>query len=118
MPALFYRHRSSDSWRPGIVRIWFQQRSTEDGIIAAWLSDLNVEEGDRFSLNSTDCVASEHSPEMRLKKWLNNSVQHTVGMRQTWATQVTDLRFAKIGKDGAESTKSRRRRLHLSLIHI
>ena len=108
LPALFYRGRSSDSWQPGAVRIWFQPKSTEDGIIAAWLSDLNVEEGDRFSLNSTDCVASEHSTEMRLKKWLNNSVQHTIGMRQTWATQVTDVRFAKIGKDGAESMRSRR----------
>ena len=62
---------------------------------------------------STDANASEHSPEVRLKKWLNNSVQHTIGMRQTDKTQVTDVRFAKLAKDGANLMMATRRRLHL-----
>ena len=49
---------------------------------------------------------------MRLKKWLNNSVQHTIGMRQTAKTQVTDVRFAKLAKDGAKPMMATRRRLH------
>ena len=38
--------------------------------------------------------------------------KHTVGMGQTWTTQVTDVRFARLGKVVAEETKQRLRRLH------
>ena len=114
VPYLFYSSRDGEEkdWQPRHVLVWFQIKATEDGVIAAWLSDLIVQEGDKFSLSTTDCVASEHSPEMRLKKWLNNSVQHTIGMRQTAKTQVTDIRYAKIGKDGAKPMMTMRRRLH------
>ena len=113
VPSLFYCSRDGEEkdWQPHHVLVWFQLKATEDGVIAAWLSDLIVKEGDKFSLSSTDCVASEHSPEMRLKKWLNNSVQHTIGMRQTAKTQVTDIRYAKIGKEAAKLMMAWRRRL-------
>ena len=113
-PSLFYRCREGDesTWQLAGVRVWFQPRATEDGSIAVWLNDLSVEEGDRFTLSSTDCVSSEHSPEVRLRKWLNNSPQHTIGIRQTAKQQVTDIRFAKLGKDAAEALKPHRRRLH------
>ena len=70
-----------------------------------------MQEGDKFSLSTTDCVASEHSPSMRLKKWLNNSVQHTIGMRQTAKPSVTDIRYAKMAKDAAKTMMTLRRRL-------
>ncbi len=101
-----------EDWQPQAVRVWLQKKATKDGIIAAWLSDLIVEEGDKFSMISTDANASEHSPELRLKKWLNNSVQHTIGMRKTAKTQVTEVRFAKLAKDGANLMMATRRRLH------
>ena len=65
-PRLFYRTRNGDekTWAAGPVRVWFQLKATEDGVIAAWLSDLWVEESDKFTLCSTDMVASEHSPEL------------------------------------------------------
>ena len=112
--ALFYSSREGPEewWLPGKVRVWFQQKATEDSVIAGMLSDLIVEEGHRFALSTTDCVASEHSPQVQLKNWLNNQPKHTIGMRQTFRTQVTDLRYAKLGKDGAEACKHRRRRLH------
>ena len=111
---MFYRSRDGEEkdWQPRHALVWFQIKATEDGVIVAWLSDLIVKEGDKFSLSTTDCVGSEHSPSMRLKKWLNNSVQHTIGMRQTAKTQVTDIRYAKIGKDGAKPMMTMRRRLH------
>lgn len=103
MPNLFYKKREGpeEEWQHENVRVWFQPKATEDGVIAAWLSDLVVEEGDKFSMSSTDCVACEHTPELRVKKWLNNSVQHTIGMRQTAKTQVTDVRFARAAKVAA-----------------
>ena len=92
MPSLFYSSRDGEEkdWQPRHVLVWFQVKATEDGVIAAWLSDLIVQEGDKFSLSTTDCVASEHSAEMRLKIWFNNSVEHVIGMGQTGKTQVTD----------------------------
>ncbi len=68
------------------------------------------EAGAKVGALATDCVASEHSPELRLKKWLNNSVQHAIGMRQTAKTQVTDVRFAKLAKDSAKPMMAIRRR--------
>ena len=114
VPYLFYSSRDGEEkdWQPRHVLVWLQIKATEEGVIVAWLSDLIVKEGDEFSLSTTDCVSSEHSPSLRLKKWLNNSVQHTIGMRQTGKTQVTDVRFAKIGKDGAKGMLTMRRRLH------
>ena len=54
-PYLFYSSRDGEEkdWQPGDVRVWFQVRATEDGIIVAWLSDLIVKEGDKFSLSTT-----------------------------------------------------------------
>ena len=48
---------------------------------------------------------------MRLKKWLNNSVQHTIGMRQTAKPSVTDSRYAEMAKDAAKPMLTLRRRL-------
>ena len=46
-----------------------------------------------------------------MKKWLNNSTQHTIAPRQTAKLQVTDIRYAKIGKDGTVAMKATRRKL-------
>ena len=48
---------------------------------------------------------------MRLKKSLNNSVQHTIGMRQTAKPSVTDIRYAKMAKGAAKTMMTLRRRL-------
>jgi len=63
-------------------------------------------------MTTTDCVACEHGPYMKVKNYLNNQPKHTIGMRQTASTQVTDVRFAKLGKDAGRATKVRLRRLH------
>ena len=70
-----------------------QEKATEDTIIAAELSNLIREEGYEFALKSVDCVASENTEVMDALSFLNNQVQHTVGMRQTFKTQITDVRF-------------------------
>ena len=59
-PTLFYRSRNGEEteWIPSVVRLWFARKATQDGVISAWLSDLIVEEGDEFSMNTTDCVGS------------------------------------------------------------
>ena len=92
--------------------MWSQSKATEDTIIASWLSDLIVEGGFKQCLKSVDCVASEHTPHMVTKHFLNQQIGHTIGMRQTAKTQVTDVRFAKIAKNGAEEIKAKRRRVH------
>ena len=48
---------------------------------------------------------------MQLKNWLCNQVNHCIGIKQTAKTQVTDIRFAKLGKDAANGKKTERRRL-------
>ncbi len=113
-PDLFYRRHTGpeDEWVPGKVRVWSQSKATEDTIIASWLSDLIVEDGFTQCLKSVDCVASEHTPHMVTKQYLNQQIPHTIGMRQTAKTQVTDVRFAKMAKNGAEDIKAQRRRVH------
>ncbi|CAK0899969.1 unnamed protein product [Prorocentrum cordatum] len=86
-------------------------KATEDTIIASFLTDLSVEEGYQYSLKTVDCVASEHSEIMDLHNYMHNQVVHTIGMRQTAKTQVTDVREAVIGKAGGEKVKHQRRRL-------
>ena len=100
-----------DEWQPGRVRAWFAPKATEDTIIASFLTDLAVEEGYKYSMKTVDCVASEHSEFMERYNYMNNSVVHCIGMRQTAKTQVTDIREAKIGKDGGEKIKHKRRKL-------
>ena len=45
-PNLFYRERvgAPTEWKHGLVRVWFQPKSTEDTIIASMLSDQIVED--------------------------------------------------------------------------
>ena len=45
-PSLFYRNRGGapTEWKHGLVRVWFQPKSTEDTIIASMLSDQIVED--------------------------------------------------------------------------
>ena len=45
-PTLFYREREGEptEWKHGLVRVWFQPKSTEDTIIASMLSDQIVED--------------------------------------------------------------------------
>ena len=97
--ALFYapanwNRTPPDEWQPGRVRVWFAPKATEDTIIASFLTDLAVEEGYKYSMKTVDCVASEHSEFMELHNYMNNSVVHCIGMRQTAKTQVTDIREA------------------------
>ena len=73
----------SSTWKAGNLRVWFQEKATEDTIIASWLCDLIREEGYEYALKSVDCVASEHSKHMDEKSFLSNQVQHTIGPRQT-----------------------------------
>ena len=40
-------------------------------------------------MSTTDCVASEHGPQMKMKNYLNNQPKHIIGMRQTASTQVS-----------------------------
>ena len=87
-------------------------KATEDTIIASFLSDMIVEEGRKYVLNSVDCVASEHSEYMTKKNYFSNQVKHTIGMRQTAKTQVTDIRYARLGKVAAEKEKQKRRKVH------
>jgi len=42
-------------------------------------------------MSSTDCVASEHCDNVRLRNFANNQVKHIIGMRQTASTQVSVL---------------------------
>ena len=84
--SLFYEvgckwESSPDGWKPGPVRVWFQEKATEDTIIAAELSDLWREEGLGYALKSVDCVASEHTETMDARSFLNNQIQHSVGVR-------------------------------------
>ena len=73
VPSLFYKDASGpmESWRPGHVRVWSQEKATEDSLIATWLSDLNRETYE-FQLVSTDCVASEHTDVTKARKFANN----------------------------------------------
>ena len=115
--ALFYAvgtdwsKTPTDEWKPGAVRAWFAPKATEDTIIASFLTDLAVEEGYAYTMKTVDCVASEHSEFMELHNFMNNSIVHCIGMRQTAKTQVTDIREAVIGKCGGEKVKQKRRRL-------
>ena len=115
--SLFYEvgckwESSPDGWKPGPVRVWFQEKATEDTIIAAELSDLWREEGYEYALKSVDCVASEHTETMDAKSFLNNQIQHSVGVRQTAKTQITDIRFSRLIKVVGEKKKRARRRIH------
>ena len=120
-PYLFYRRYDPDDpssllplseWKPGPARLWTQENATEDNVIASWLTELVAESGIKQCLKSVDCVASEHTPHMEAKIFLSQQIVHCIGMRQTAKMQVTDVRFARIGKLAGEKVKARRRRLH------
>ena len=49
-----------------------------------------------------DCVASEHTEYMQLHGWMHNQPKHTIGMRQTAKTQITDVRYARMVHVAAE----------------
>lgn len=112
--ALFYKVKSKwesspDRLKPGPLRVWFQEKATEDTTIAAQFSELWREEGHEFALKSVDCVASEHTETMDAKSFLNNQIQHTVGNRQTAETQITNVKFSRLIKVAGEKEKKRRR---------
>lgn len=84
--SLFYKvgtdwKAPADEWKAGPVRLWFQEKATEDTIIASELSDLIVEEGYDYAFKSVDCVASEHAEHMDAKSYVNNQVVHSIGLR-------------------------------------
>ena len=112
-PYLFYRNHTSpmSEWKPGKARLWTQEKATKDSIIASWLAELIEDNGIKQCLKSVSCVASEHTPHMETKNYLSQQIVHCIGMRQTAATQVTHVRFARIGKRAGEA---RRRRLDLT----
>ena len=87
-------------------------KATEDTIIASFLSDLIVEEGRKYTMKSVDCKTMEHSEYMTMKNFVSNQVKHVIGMRQTAKTQVTDVRYARLGKVAAEKEKQMRRKVH------
>jgi hypothetical protein len=111
-PGLFYMNPNEEMehWRPGRVRLWTQEKATQDTIISCFLSDLNAESYE-FSVVTVDCVGSEHSDTTKLRKYMNNQASHVIGPRQTAKTQVTDIRFARLGKLAGEEAKNKRRKL-------
>ena len=104
-----------DKWEAGPVRVWFQDKATEDTIVAASLSDLFREEGYEYALKSIDCVSAEHNDIMDEVSFLNNQIQHSIGPRQTAKTQITDIRYARMCKVAANAEKIKRRRYHRQL---
>ena len=66
------------------------------------LSEISAEEHDFAPcVVSVDMFAGEHTETTREVKHLNLQPGHCVGPKVTAKAQVTDVRFAKLGKDGA-----------------
>ena len=80
--------------------------------LARAIKSSGIEEGTRFAMKSVDCVASEHTSYMDRHSYMTNQIVHTIGMRQTAKTQITDIRFARLAKVAAEKGKTTLRRVH------
>ena len=64
-------------------------------------------------MDTTDCRPVRHCSEMMMKNFLNNQMVHIVGMRQSAATQVTDIRYKRLGKAAGDKTMAELRELHM-----
>ena len=101
VPACLYRNTRDQisCWT-----VWGQEKANEGSLIACWHSYLN-REAYASALVSTDCVSSARTDITKARKFSNNQVDHTIGPRQTATTQVTDIRFARLGKYVCEKVK-------------
>ena len=69
-----------------------------DEQVSCFLSELIVEEEYSQCLQSVDLFSGEHTDSTMLTNYLNQQVKHTIGPKVTSKVQVTDVRFAKLGK--------------------
>ena len=100
-----------DQWAPGNVRVWFQEKATQDTIIASWLAELFHEEGHKYAITSVDCVASVDPAHMDEISYVSNQVQYMTGPRQTAKIRITDVRFARMIKQAGEKVITHCRRV-------
>ena len=85
------------------VRVWLQPESTMDSTISCMLSDMIKEdEGFEHCLQQVDMFGGEHTDACLKRNFLNNQAKHTIGPKVTAKMQLTDVRFAKLGKDAAK----------------
>ena len=82
----------------GDVLFWGQGEATMDESISHFLVDLRSNEAKHLLLE-VDCVGCEQTLHVTGYKFLHNQVQHNIGVKQTARMQITDIRYAKIGKD-------------------
>ena len=77
--------------------------------ICALLSETDKSEAPQ-AIVQTDMFGGEHTPLMKDLCFMHQQVQHVIGPKQTSRLQVTDIRFAKIGKDAQRRELPRLRR--------
>ena len=94
----------------GSVLIYGQKEACEDEAICCMLAELLHAEHPDGCLLSVDMFGGEHTACSAANQFCLNQVMHTVGPHVTAKQQITDIRFAKLGKDAqkVEARKIRR----------
>ena len=112
---LMKSHRDLRREEPGLyrkgVRVWGQPQAYEDEIIVFWLSELDSESSVQ-SVCQVDMFAGEMTENVQAINFARQQAKHIIGPKQTAKLQVTDVKFAKLGKDAAQKVKIRLRRLN------
>ncbi len=93
------------------VRVWGQPQAYEDEIIVFWLSELDAETSVQ-SVCQVDMFAGELTEGVQAINFCRQQAKHILGPKQTAKLQVTDVKFAKLGKDAAQKVKIKLRRLN------
>jgi hypothetical protein len=83
------------------VRVWGQPQAYEDEIIVFWLSELDAETSVQ-SVCQVDMFAGELTEGVQAINFCRQQAKHILGPKQTAKLQVTDVKFAKLGKDAAQ----------------
>ena len=88
-----------------------QEEATVNKQICGFLTVTDMEDAEKHgatqSFVQVDLVGCEHTELSLDEKFFHNQPQTTIGNKQTARLQVTDIRFAKKGKDRQNALKAR-----------
>ena len=98
--------REHPYWFKDIIIVG-QEKAYMNEVVCAFHAELNEEEVGPYSAHMVDMFSGELTETMEKINFGRSQVKLVIGPKQTAKLQLTDIRYAKIGKDAATKKKHR-----------